>query len=316
MIEAATSALVFPGQGSQEVGMGNALFEAFAVARETFDEADELLGFKLSSLCFQGPDEELTATVNAQPALYTAGVAAWRVLLIQFGGEFRPAFTAGHSLGEFTALTAAGALEFAEGLQLVRRRGELMRDAGEISPGGMLAVLGLDIEQAQALCAEVADETGGVLLVANDNCPGQVVIAGDEAALERAESVAKEKGARRVVRVQISIAAHTPLMEYAASNFREALSDTNIKKPNTPVMANVSASPLTEVEAIRAELDAQLTSSVRWTESVRGMLEAGVSSFLELGSKSVLTGLLRRIDRSATGIVLDAPEGFEGLEIS
>jgi [acyl-carrier-protein] S-malonyltransferase len=293
--------------------MGKEMAAAYPIAKETFDEADATLGVRLSTLCFEGPQETLTDTVNAQPALYVAGVAAWRALLTLVGEDFRPAYVAGHSLGEFTALTAAGALDYADGLKLVRRRGELMRDAGELSPGGMAALLGLDAEAVAALCEEVAADTGGVLVVANDNCPGQLVIAGEEASLEEALGRAKDKGAKRAVRLPVSIAAHSPLMERAAADFREAVAATTFIDPHTPIIGNVSAAPLTDADAIRDELNAQLTSPVRWTESVQAMLANGANTFLELGSKDVLSGLLRRIDRSTTRIMIDEPEGFATL---
>jgi len=313
MLDAKTTAFVFPGQGSQAVGMGKELAATYPLVKEAFDRADDALGFGLSTLCFEGPQETLTETVNAQPALYVAGVAAWRVLLDRLGEDFRPAYVAGHSLGEFTALTAAGALDFDDGIKLVRRRGELMRDAGEISPGGMAAILGLDAAVVAALCEEAAAETGGVLVVANDNCPGQTVIAGDEATLEKGMALASDKGAKRAIRLPVSIAAHSPLMERVAADFRETLAATPFHEPHTPVIGNTTAQPLDGVDAIRAELGAQLTSPVRWTESVRAMLADGVDTYLEFGSKDVLTGLLRRIDRSASGVVLENPEGFDSL---
>lgn len=314
MLDAKTTAFVFPGQGSQTVGMGKELAATYPVVKEAFDRADAALGFALSTLCFEGPQETLTETVNAQPALYVAGVAAWRALLGRVGEDFRPAYVAGHSLGEFTALTAAGALDFDDGIKLVRRRGELMRDAGEISPGGMAAILGLDAEVVTTLCDEAAAETGGVLVVANDNCPGQIVIAGDEDTLEKGMALASDRGAKRAVRLPVSIAAHSPLMEHVAADFRETLGTTPFHEPHTPIIGNTTAQPLDGVDAIRAELGAQLTSPVRWTESMRAMLAAGVDTYLEFGSKNVLTGLLRRIDRSATGIVLENPEGFDSLD--
>lgn len=311
LLNASTTALVFPGQGSQFVGMGQALAGEYRVARQTFEEADDVLGFDLSGLCFDGPEDVLTDTVNAQPALYTAGVAALRTLYEALGEDFQPAYVAGHSLGELTALTAAGSLSFPHGLKLVRRRGELMRAAGEQTPGGMAALLGLDVEQVEAICAEAGANTGGVCVVANDNCPGQVVIAGDEEALNVAMDHASTAGAKRVVRLPVSIAAHSPLMEGAQSAFREALDGTPFHKPVVAIVGNTTAAPLRTVEDVRAELSAQLTSPVRWTESVRQMVGSGVEAFVELGAKDVLTGLIKRIDRGVTRLAVDTPQGIE-----
>ena len=315
MLDQRTTAFLFPGQGSQYVGMGKSLANEFDVAKQTFEEADDILGFSLSSLCFDGPEETLTETVNAQPALYVCGIAALRTLLFEWGDEaFKPAFSAGHSLGEFTALTAAGALSFPDGLRLVRKRGELMRDAGKTSPGGMAALLGLEIEPAKAMCAEAALETGGVVVVANDNCPGQLVIAGDEKALTAAIERATAAGAKRAVRLQVSIAAHSPLMRNVADEFGSALNSTAFQSPMVPVIGNTGAQHLATVDEIRAELGAQLTSSVRWTDSVRELLANGVKTFVEIGSKNVLIGLLKRIDRDAVGYVVESKEGIDALK--
>lgn len=304
-----STAFLFPGQGSQTVGMGKALAEQYHVARQTFEEADDALGINLSKLCFDGPEDELTDTINAQPALYTAGIAALRTLYEELDGAFQPAYVAGHSLGELTALTAAGALSFPDGLRLVRRRGELMRAADEHSPGGMTAVLGLSAEDVQEVCERASDAADGVVVLANDNCPGQIVIAGDNDALARAMELASEAGAKRAIRLPISIAAHSPLMARVQSAFREALEDTRFHPPAIPIIGNTQARPLTTVPEIREELGAQLTSPVRWTESVRHMVADGVTDFVELGSKNVLVGLLKRIDRGVDGYVVDSPEG-------
>jgi [acyl-carrier-protein] S-malonyltransferase len=209
------------------------------------------------------------------------------------------AYFAGHSLGEFTALTAAGSLDFADGLALVRRRGELMKRAGESAPGAMAAVLGLDVELAAAACQKAEAQSGGVVQLANDNCPGQVVISGDGETLELALSFVQEAGARKVVRLPITIAAHSPLMETAAAEFATAVAATPLQTPSAPLIGNTSANPLTTPEAIRAELIAQLTGSVRWTESMRFLLAQGVRRFVEVGPGDVLTGLMKRIDRQA-----------------
>ncbi len=312
MLNAATTALIFPGQGSQFVGMGRELAETYHIARQTFEEADDILGIRLSALCFEGPETVLSETVNTQPALYVCGIAALRVLHeTVLGGSFRPAFTAGHSLGELTALTAAGAMSFPDGLQLVRRRGELMRDADQHSPGGMAALLGPEISEAEAICEAACKTTGGVVVVANDNCPGQVVIAGDEATLSDAMQRAAAAGAKRVVRLPVSIAAHSPLMARAQAEFRAALESTRFEEPQVSVVGNTGAQPLRTAADIREELSNQLTSRVRWTESVQTMLAAGINTFIELGSKDVLKGLIRRISRDATVQVVDSSEGIE-----
>ena len=315
MLDPSATAFLFPGQGSQQVGMGARLAAAYRVARQTFEEADDLLGFPLSKLCFEGPEEVLTDTVNAQPALYVAGIAALRTLYEELDDDlFQPAFVAGHSLGELTALTAAGAMSFPDGLKLVRRRGELMREAGQHSPGGMAAVLGLDTPLIEAACAEARTATGGVVVVANDNCPGQVVIAGDEVTLQEAMSRLEQAGAKRVVRLPVSIAAHSPLMARAQAEFRRALEETPFHPPLIPIIGNTQARPLTSAEEVRAELSAQLTSPVRWTESVRAMIAAGITTFVELGSRDVLVGLVKRIQGDTRRYVVDAPEGIAALQ--
>jgi [acyl-carrier-protein] S-malonyltransferase len=279
--------------------MGRTLYEREPAARAVFDQADGILGFALSTLCFVGPADELTDTANQQPALYVTGVAAWRV--IQAHGEpARPAaaYFAGHSLGEFTALTAAGSLDFADGLALVRRRGELMKAAGQTAPGAMAAVLGLDGEVVAAACRQAQAESGRAVQIANDNCPGQIVISGDEKALTMAVELLQRAGARKLVRLPITIAAHSPLMATAAADFATVVGRTPLRRPEAPVIGNTSAQPLNDPEAIRAELVAQLTGSVRWTESMRHLLAQSVGRFVEVGPGDVLTGLMKRIDRN------------------
>ena len=312
MLDYKTTAFVFPGQGSQFVGMGKELAQSSMAARATFAEADEYLGFKLSQLCWEGPEAELTDTLNAQPALLTCSVAALRALHERLG-EHPPALLAGHSLGEISALVAAGSLEFEDGIALVRRRGEVMKAAGQRAPGGMAAILNLDAPALVEVCAEAAAQIGRVVQVANDNCPGQVVISGDLAALEKAMELAKARGAKRALKLPVSIAAHSPLMQSAVEDFRRMVDGMPFIAPIPAVVGNVQAAPLSDPNDIRIELPAQLTSPVRWTESVRYMLAHGVTTFVELGSKDVLTGLLKRIDANARGVAVGTPEAVAAL---
>ncbi len=306
------TAFLFPGQGSQHVGMAGELAAAYPAARAALEEADEILGFALSRLMIDGPEDELTDTINAQPALLTASVAALAALEAETGVRVAAGgdavYVAGHSLGEYSALVAAGSISYADGLRLVRERGRLMKEAGTNAPGMMAAVLGLDEARVAAICAEVA-ATGGVVQVANDNCPGQLVISGDRAGMEAAMAALAAAGARKVVPLAVSIAAHSPLMQPAADALRAAIDATEIAAPLVPVIGNTTAQPLTAADSIRAELTAQLTGSVRWTASVEAMVGAGVTTFVEVGAGDVLTGLVKRIDRSATRIAVKDPDG-------
>jgi [acyl-carrier-protein] S-malonyltransferase len=308
MIDWTKTALVFPGQGSQEVGMGADLVTQYPEAEATFALADELLGFALSDLCFIGPADALNDTYNTQPALYVMGIALLRVLNAAFQDELRPAFVAGHSLGEFTALSAAGALSFTDGLRLVRERGRLMNEASQRAPGAMAAILGLEADVVRELCAEASQQTGKTLVLANDNCPGQLVISGDKEALDAALPLATERGAKRAMPLTVSVASHSPLMEAITPDFRAVLDNTPFNTPAIPVIGNVQAAPLTSASAIRAELGDQLTSTVRWTESVQYMRARGIEQFIELGPKDVLSGLIKRIDRAAERVSLNNAE--------
>lgn len=293
-------ALLFPGQGSQTVGMGRDLAERFPEARAVFEEADDVLGFALSKLAWEGPGEELTLTHNAQPAILTHSVAVYRVVASRLG-DIR--FAAGHSLGEFSAYVAAGAMSFADALRTVRRRGELMFRSGEERPGTMAAVLGLEDEVLEDVCrsASTADE---VCIAANYNAPGQIVISGDVAAVERASELAREAGARRVLPLNVSGAFHSPLMAVAEAGLAEQLDLVDLTAPEFPVVSNVNAEAVTEAARARELLLRQLTSPVRWTACMRTILDGGVNTFLELGPGSVLSGLLRRIDRDAKAVTL------------
>ncbi len=313
MIDWTTTALVFPGQGSQEVGMGADLAERFPEAKAAFEQADQILGFALSDLCFNGPADDLNDTYNTQPALYVMGIAVLRVLEASLLTPPHPAFVAGHSLGEFTALTAAGALAFEDGVRLVRERGRLMKEAGERTPGAMAALLGLSSDAVRELCAETTAQTGKPVVLANDNCDGQLVISGDKDAIEAALPLAMERGAKKVVPLTVSVASHSPLMESISAEFRQHLDQVTFVPPRVPVIGNVSAAPLGSVDEIRFELGAQLTSTVRWTESVGYMLGQGVGRFLELGPKDVLSGLIKRIDRSAQRTSLNSAAALEAF---
>ena len=306
------TAFVFPGQGSQAVGMGRDLAEAYPAAKALFDEADALFGFSLSNLMWDGPKETLDETLNTQPALYLHSVAAWRTFT-HLHPDFKPAAVAGHSLGELSALTAAEALSFADGLKLVRTRGELMKRAGEINPGSMAAILGLDIPTLEKVCAE-ASSGDEIVQVANDNCPGQVVISGHKPALERAIEGAKAAGVKRAMPLAVSIAAHSPLMASIQDDWNAAVDACDMRDPSIPVVGNVHANVLRTADELRADIQAQMQSRVRWTESVMAMLEMGIQAYVEAGSGEVLLGMIKRIDASAARHPLSSPKDFEAIQ--
>jgi [acyl-carrier-protein] S-malonyltransferase len=292
--------------------MGKDLAAQYPVARQLFDEADALFGFPLSRLMWDGPDTELNDTVNTQPALFVHSIAAYRTFTHLYP-DFKPATVAGHSLGELSALTASGALSFSDGLKLVRTRGELMKRAGELNPGGMAAILGVDIPTLDKVCAEAstADE---IVQVANDNCPGQVVISGHKPALERAMEGAKAAGAKRAKALAVSIAAHSPLMASIQEDWNAAVDACVMETPAIPVVGNVHAKPMLAADELRADIKAQMQSRVRWTESVQLMLGNGIQTYIEVGSGDVLLGLVKRIDSSGVRIALGNPQDFDALK--
>jgi [acyl-carrier-protein] S-malonyltransferase len=311
-------ALVFPGQGSQYVGMGSNLAEHSPAARRVFDEADETLGLALSELCFQGPEDQLRDTINAQPAILAVSVASLAALRERLGDsvdQFRPRFVAGHSLGEYSALVAANVLDLPTALQLVRERGRLMKETGERTPGGMAAVIGLDARTLEDVCRQAA-ESRGIVCAANYNSPSQTVISGELAALSAAIELAIANGAHRVVRLAVSIAAHSPLMQRASEQFSEAIARFRLQDAYVPVVSDISARVMTSAEEIRAELARQLYTSVRWPDTVREMLSGGVTTFVELGPGEVLSTLIKRIDRRANTVSAgDLPSVLAAIDL-
>lgn len=309
-----TLALLFPGQGSQSVGMGAALADAFASARDVFAEVDEALGQKLSQLMREGPEDQLTLTENAQPALMAVSVAAARALKAEFGvGIDRAAFVAGHSLGEYSALCAAGALSLGDTARLLKLRGQAMQRAVPVGRGAMASLIGPKTDLALAEEAAKAGSEVGVCVVANDNNAGNVVISGDKAAVDRAIEKAKELGARAIP-LNVSAPFHCPLMQPAADEMAAALADARISAPVVPVVANVTARPEQDPEVIRRLLVEQVTGRVRWRESMEWMAgEGGVSRFAEIGSGKVLTGMAKRIAPDAESLRLNTPEELEAF---
>jgi [acyl-carrier-protein] S-malonyltransferase len=300
-------AFMFPGQGSQSVGMGKALAEAFPTAQAVFAEADAALGDKLTAIMWEGPAETLMLTENAQPALLAVSVAVLRVLEVEAGVDLKRdvAFVAGHSLGEYSALAAAGTFSLADAVRLVRLRGRAMQQAVPVGKGAMAALLGLEFEQAAAVAAEAAQ--GEVCQAANDNGGGQVVVSGDKAAVERAVELAKTHGAKRAMLLPVSAPFHCALMQPAADVMAKALASTDVRAPAVPLVANVIAAPVSDPDSIVRNLVAQVTGTVRWRESVAVMAKQGVTAFYEIGAGKVLSGLVKRIADSATGTPIGTP---------
>ncbi|WP_170449586.1 ACP S-malonyltransferase [Ruegeria arenilitoris] len=304
-----TLAFVFPGQGAQTIGMGKALADAYAAAKAVFDEVDEALGESLSSLIWDGDIETLTLTQNAQPALMATSMAAMRALEAEGVDVTRAAFVAGHSLGEYSALAAAGALSVADTARLLRTRGQAMQSAVPVGEGAMAAILGLDLDAVRAVAEEAAQ--GEVCQAANDNDPTQVVVSGAKAAVERAAEIAKEKGAKRAVMLPVSAPFHCALMQPAADVMAEALAGVEIKAPAVPLVANVRAEAVTDPDLIRQLLVEQVTGSVRWRESVQYMVAQGVTEAWEIGAGKALSGMIRKIDRSVACSAVGTPEDVQ-----
>ena len=311
-LDSQTTAFVFPGQGSQVVGMGRELAAQYPVAKQTFDEADSILGFGLSKLMRDGPESELNDTVNTQPALFVHSMASFRVFSHLYPG-LKPAALAGHSLGELSALAAAGALSFESGLPLVRKRGQLMKTAGEKNPGGMAAILNLDIPSLEKVCAEASYE-GESVQVANDNCPGQVVISGAKAAVERAMAGAKAAGAKRAIPLAVSIAAHSKLMDSIQDEWNEAVNSAAITDAKIQIVGNVVAKPIQFAADLCNDIQSQMQSRVRWTETIQLLASQGIITFVEVGTGNVLSGLIRRINPSTAGYPLGSPSDFAALD--
>jgi [acyl-carrier-protein] S-malonyltransferase len=310
-----STAFVFPGQGSQAVGMGRALAEAFAGAREVFEEVDEALQQRLTRLMFEGPESELTLTENTQPALMAVSLAVVRV--IERDGNLRLAdklaFVAGHSLGEYSALAAAGTLTLSDAARLLKRRGKAMQEAVPVGAGAMAALLGADLPAATEIAAAAAKETGEVCATANDNAPGQVVVSGSKKSVERAIAIAAERGVKRSVLLPVSAPFHCALMQPAADAMAEALAEAALENPAVPLVANITARAVSDAATIRTLLVEQVTGLVRWRESVMFMKEQGVDKLAEIGAGKVLSGLAKRIDREIAAASVGEPAEIEAL---
>ncbi|MGV8121734.1 MAG: ACP S-malonyltransferase [Candidatus Xenobiia bacterium LiM19] len=299
-------AFVFPGQGAQKVGMGREMAERFPEAREVFDKADSTLGFSLSNLCWEGPEEELRKTVNTQPAILTTSVACLRMLERE---QITPIMVAGHSVGEYAALVAAGVLTFEEALTLVRRRGELMQEAGNTAPGTMAAVIGMEYKVIREACAQAA--MTGVVEVANFNTPDQIVISGEHCAVAKATEILKEKGARKIAPLNVSAAFHSSLMKSAAGQLAAEFDRYSFRNPRVPLVANISALALKDGISICSALKKQILGNVLWADSIKYMISSGVDTFIEVGPGKALSGMIRKIDRYVQVFNVEDSESFD-----
>ncbi|MCK8827252.1 ACP S-malonyltransferase [Natroniella acetigena] len=299
-------AFIFPGQGSQKVGMGAELAQEFEVTKEVFEEADQALDIDISELCFSGPADELKETSNTQPAILATSIGVYK-LLLEKGLE--PDLVAGHSLGEYSALVAAGVLDLSDAVQLVRKRGQLMAAADPSGEGTMAAIIGLAADEVQEVCT--AGSKYGIVEVANFNCPGQVVISGEKKAVEQTAELAKETGAKRAIMLDVSGPFHSRLMKSAGEKLAQEFERIEFKEPNLPLVTNVKAEITTEVDEIKAALIEQISGSVRWEESIRQMIDVGVDTFIEVGPGRVLKGFMRRIDRSVTALNVQDQRSLE-----
>jgi [acyl-carrier-protein] S-malonyltransferase len=310
-----TLAFLFPGQGSQSIGMGADLATAFACAREVFQEVDDALSQKLSKIMWEGPESDLVLTENAQPAIMAASMAVVRVLEKEGGLDFakHARLVAGHSLGEYTALCAVGAFTLADAARLLKARGQAMQAAVPVGEGGMSALLGAEIEQAEELAKECAAATNGICVVANDNAPGQVVISGTKAAIDKAPEIAKAKGIKRAMALNVSAPFHSPMMQPAADKMRDVLAGVNIRPLAAPLVANVTAAKVSEPDTIRRLLVEQVTGRVRWRESVLAFRSLGIDTTVEAGGAKVLTGMVKRIDKELANVTLDSAADIEAF---
>ncbi len=322
-------AFLFPGQGSQAVGMGADIFEASPAARRVFESADQAINNSLSNLCFHGPDDVLRETINTQPAIVTVSLALLAALqealaehTSSWSSPLTPSYTAGHSVGEYAALVASGALDLNDAVRLVRERGRLMHHEGTVCPGGMAAVIGMEAETLQEVCRDATEQSmthfikvshpgQGQVSIANFNAPGQIVISGEQKALSLAMELAKERGAKRVIPLAVSGAFHSPVMQPAAAGLAQAVKNTGVHDANIPIIGNIDAAPLHEAQAIRAELAQQIAAPVQWIRTIEYLVGAGVTTFLEIGPGQALTGMVKRIAKGVTTLNVSSAADIE-----